>query len=229
MNYLKLYNTLIEDARTNPKPDIYKESHHIIPKCLGGDNSKDNLINLTARQHYIAHWILYKIHKTPALVHAWNCMSIIGKEQDSRKQNSHLFEYCKKSRSAELSKQMTGSGNNFYGKTHSLETRQKLSNAAKGKKLSAERIKWFTDNVAKAPRTKEHCSKIGRSGRKMLQNVNTLEIIRVEYSDIRCQSSEWVNPRKLKPEQQYKCNYCDMVTTASNLSRWHNEKCKRKI
>lgn len=229
MNYLKIYNSLIEDARTNPKNDLYKESHHIIPKCMGGVDSKDNLINLTARQHYIAHWLLYKIHKTSKLVHAWNCMSIIGKGQDSRKQNSHLFEYCKKARKSVLSKQTTGSGNNFYGKTHTAETKAKLSKAATGKKISKERIQKFIDTVAKMPKSKDHRSKIGRSGMIMLQHITTLEIIRVDYSDPRTVSSEWINPRKLKPEEKRKCNYCDIVTTASNLSRWHNEKCKRNI
>ena len=36
----------------------YKERHHIIPKCMGGNNEKDNLIDLYAREHFIAHKLL---------------------------------------------------------------------------------------------------------------------------------------------------------------------------
>lgn len=36
----------------------YKERHHIIPKCMGGTNDKDNLIDLYAREHFIAHKLL---------------------------------------------------------------------------------------------------------------------------------------------------------------------------
>ncbi len=36
----------------------YKERHHIVPKCIGGTNDKDNLIDLYAHEHYIAHKLL---------------------------------------------------------------------------------------------------------------------------------------------------------------------------
>lgn len=36
----------------------YKERHHIVPKCMGGTNDNDNLIDLYAHEHYIAHKLL---------------------------------------------------------------------------------------------------------------------------------------------------------------------------
>lgn len=66
MNYENIYNQLIEKAKsrnlkkldkTNPNY-IYLEEHHIIPKCLGGTNTSDNLVNLTYREHYFAHLLL---------------------------------------------------------------------------------------------------------------------------------------------------------------------------
>ena len=36
----------------------YNETHHILPKCLGGDDSSENLILLSPREHYIAHMLL---------------------------------------------------------------------------------------------------------------------------------------------------------------------------
>ena len=42
--------------------ETYKEWHHIIPKCLGGSNCKDNLVLLTLREHFLAHWLLCKIY-----------------------------------------------------------------------------------------------------------------------------------------------------------------------
>jgi uncharacterized protein YacL len=83
--------------------------------------------------------------------------------------------------------------------------------------------------VAKKPKSKEHRDKIGRPGLSMLQNIHTNEIIRVPLTDQRFNSSDWVNPRKLKPEMLYKCAHCDIVTNASNLKRWHNDNCKRKL
>ena len=66
MNYKRIYNQLIRKRKvekleklqkTDPKYQ-YCESHHIIPKCLGGSNSKSNIINLTFREHYICHLLL---------------------------------------------------------------------------------------------------------------------------------------------------------------------------
>ena len=66
MDYKKLYINLILDARKNQaklKVDgVYTESHHVFPKSLGGSDDKWNLINLTAKDHFMAHYYLAKIH-----------------------------------------------------------------------------------------------------------------------------------------------------------------------
>jgi len=41
---------------------VYLESHHILPRSMGGSDSKDNLVLLTAREHFIAHRLLCKIY-----------------------------------------------------------------------------------------------------------------------------------------------------------------------
>lgn len=229
MDYLKIYDNLINDAKVNPKSDEYKESHHIIPKCLGGNDSPENLVRLTARQHYLAHWLLYKIYGTSSLVHAWYSMSRIGKGQGDRTVNSHLFERCKKQRRKHLSEKYSGDGNNFYGKTHSEKTKQYLSELHSGKVYkSDEQIKDWVESVAKKPKTKNHREKIGRKGLVMLQHTITGEIVRVLQTDSRLNSTDWVNPRKITPEKKYKCLYCEVITTPSNLKRWHNDNCKRK-
>lgn len=43
----------------------YGEEHHIIPKSIGGSNSKTNLVNLTAREHYVCHLLLTKMCSDP--------------------------------------------------------------------------------------------------------------------------------------------------------------------
>lgn len=66
MNYKYHYTKLIETRkflnRTKIKGDGKYHKHHIIPKCYGGSNNSENLILLTPREHYIAHWLLWKIH-----------------------------------------------------------------------------------------------------------------------------------------------------------------------
>jgi hypothetical protein len=63
LNYIKIYNSLVSNKADRRKgKDVYYESHHIIPKSLGGDNDKSNLVLLTAREHFVAHRLLTKIY-----------------------------------------------------------------------------------------------------------------------------------------------------------------------
>ena len=60
MNYNRIYTQLIEKAKLeNNLDNVYYERHHIIPKSLGGPNTKSNLVKLVPRQHYIAHLLLF--------------------------------------------------------------------------------------------------------------------------------------------------------------------------
>ena len=67
MNYQKIYDALINKAQTRNKPEGYTERHHILPRCLGGLDTSTNLVNLTAREHCLAHLLLAKIHDTKEL------------------------------------------------------------------------------------------------------------------------------------------------------------------
>lgn len=68
MNYQKIYNDLVSRAKTRVL-NCYKERHHVIPRCMGGTDDKENLVDLTAREHFIAHWLLTKMHPTVKGLH----------------------------------------------------------------------------------------------------------------------------------------------------------------
>ena len=67
MNYYKIYKSLIQKRLKDPAhlEVEYTEKHHIIPRSI--DHSKEydpnNLVILTAREHFIAHALLVKIYK----------------------------------------------------------------------------------------------------------------------------------------------------------------------
>ena len=64
MNYKKIYFAIIKNRRKNPLPlDTYCEEHHIVPRSFGGGNNKANLVCLTAREHFVVHFLLYKMYK----------------------------------------------------------------------------------------------------------------------------------------------------------------------
>lgn len=61
MNYQAHYDRLIQRAR-NRVLDGYVERHHVLPKCMGGSDAADNLVQLTAAEHFVAHQLLCKLH-----------------------------------------------------------------------------------------------------------------------------------------------------------------------
>lgn len=65
MNYQAHYDKLIARAQARSLPsNTYTESHHIVPRCLGGSNKKTNLVNLLPEEHVFAHRLLCRIHPT---------------------------------------------------------------------------------------------------------------------------------------------------------------------
>src|SRR5260221_4060018 len=59
--YKGWYYQIINRARKRGVPEGYFERHHVIPKCMGGSDIFWNIVNLTIREHYIAHWLLTKM------------------------------------------------------------------------------------------------------------------------------------------------------------------------
>jgi ribosomal protein L24E len=78
MNYKLIYEQLVTRGQERPELEGYKERHHIIPRCMGGSDEKENLVDLTAEEHYVAHQLLVKMHpENHLLVYAAHCLSKI--------------------------------------------------------------------------------------------------------------------------------------------------------
>jgi len=157
------YERLITVASTRMAPaNTYIETHHIIPRCMHGINSKDNLVNLTAREHYVAHILLWKMNfehpYSRKLTYAANAMMMTSNPGRDYKITSRMYEKLR----SELAKLQTGEGNHFYGKKHSAETKQKFAeyhNDPVIKKAKSDRVKG-DKNPAKAPAVRDKISKV---------------------------------------------------------------------
>ena len=90
MNYEKLYYAIINKALRKElsgqrwKGDgNYYEKHHIKPRSLNGSDKDNNLVLLTAKEHYLCHWLLVKLYKKDTIerkkmLKAWFMMAGIG-------------------------------------------------------------------------------------------------------------------------------------------------------
>lgn len=133
MNYEKIYNQIIERAKKRVLQG-YKERHHIIPKSLGGSNKKENLVSLTAREHFLCHLLLVEIYpESDKLKYALWAMAHqnTSKQQRNYKISSRTYERLKKKHSELLT---------IRNKGHKLskETIQKIRNSNLGRRATEE-------------------------------------------------------------------------------------------
>jgi hypothetical protein len=124
MDYIKSYNNIIISAKHRSLPkggDIVLERHHILPKSCGGNNRKDNLVNLTLREHYISHLLLERIYRETEhhkkMLRAVFMMGCYGNK------NSRLYKSAKEAHIKNLRTQ-----------TISEEQKKSISDANKGNK-----------------------------------------------------------------------------------------------
>jgi len=76
--------------------DCYTEKHHIKPKCMGGNQHPDNLVRLTAREHFLSHWLLHEIYPdNPKLRYAFWSMFRNSNGQHRYVPSSRIYEYAK--------------------------------------------------------------------------------------------------------------------------------------
>lgn len=108
MNYIKIYENLINRGK-NRILDGYTEEHHIIPRCMGGNDEESNLVELTPEEHYVAHQLLVKIHpENDALVSAAVMMI-------PNRPSNKLYGWLRRRFSDTQSRNQTGDGNSQFG------------------------------------------------------------------------------------------------------------------
>lgn len=94
MNYIAHYTRLIERARGRIL-ELYTETHHIIPRCMGGLDNVENLVELTPEEHYVAHQLLVKIHPgNDKIISAAIVMG--GKKKGRRQCSNKTYGWLKK-------------------------------------------------------------------------------------------------------------------------------------
>lgn len=158
MTYEEFINNILETRGRFACGEEYHERHHIIPKCIGGRNEEENLIDLFAREHFEAHRLLaLENPDNNELTYAWSCMAHAKRDEQERYKltaseyeevriafsksvsgennpnyGKHLTEEIRKKMSDACKEKCTGKNHPMYGKHHTEETKQKISDANSG-------------------------------------------------------------------------------------------------
>lgn len=170
MDYKKIYDLIIEKAK-NRNLEGYTERHHIIPKCIGGNNDKSNLVKLTAREHFIVHKLLCEIYPNESKLHwaAFMMSSCSGNFTQDRNYRIGSQEYQRlksnltvsKNTRDKISKSKKGQQSRLGAKL-SEESKQKISESRIGTPsprkgvVLTDKIKLKLSNAAKTRPTRLH-------------------------------------------------------------------------
>ena len=169
MNYQKIHDQLIERAK-NRTLTGYKERHHIIPRCLGGTDTIDNIVLLTAKEHFIVHKLLCKIYPDEdKLFFAYRMMAVMKHSKDNERNyyvSAQEFEEIRILANEKIGNSARGrkmpprppeiiakvvTTRKLNGYSHSAETRNKISKKNKGRKFSDTHRKNLSTALLKNP------------------------------------------------------------------------------
>lgn len=198
MNYHNIYNQLISKAQNREcDPDSYYENHHIIPSCIGGPNTKDNLVPLTFREHYVCHWLLTKIHTgsqdAMSLASAfWKMTQSSGNQK--RNLTSRQFERARK----------------HYMDNHPMKDESIVKKVGE-----AVSLRW-QDPAFRAKQRELHIE------RSLKENPNYIEDITIETRYCECGCGETFEVEKRSPRVYVKSSH--RIQDCDHLSKVHKER-----
>ena len=227
--------------------NVYYEKHHIWPKSLDGLDIQNNIISLTAREHFIAHKLLYKITKD---IEKRKMSYALWRMVNSKIKITSSFEYENIRRI--FKNNMTGENHPRFGKHHTQETKDKISKSKTNPSIETRnKISKANTNPSIETRNKMSLSHIGnkyRFGKQHTQETkdkisNTLKD---KYQNtthhmvgIKTKDHPWYDKQhtqetkdkiskalKGKKKRETKCPHCSKIGSISNMKRWHFDNCK---
>jgi hypothetical protein len=166
-------------VRKIKKQFAYTEKHHIIPKSMNGLDKKDNIVYMSAADHFKCHQLLINMTEGKSHGKMWNSLwRMMNKQSKNQLRNYEFtpeeYELARIKHAATHSTNMLGKNNPFYNQKHSKNSIEKMSLAKKGK--SYEEI--FGEEYAKEMREKRRIEQLGRKKGKQ-------KIIQCNYCDVK--------------------------------------------
>ena len=206
MNYKKLYSNLCERGKTRML-NSYTERHHIIPRCLKGNDLQNNLTYLTPEEHYVAHQLLIKIYPNiPKLAFAANMM-VTG-----RKKNNKLYGWIRRKISKAMTEYNPKKGRIAWNSGKKLDKPLRKSPWSEAeRKMHSARMKKNNPNADGNTNTKKIEVIHIQSNKKFIFKSLALaeRVIAKKYNILINHSSIWNNMKRNSIYKGFKWNYID--------------------
>jgi hypothetical protein len=199
--YTTWYNNIIHLAQNREKPSCYVERHHVLPHALGGDNTIDNLVYLTAREHFICHQLLPNMvsgkEKKKMIYALWLMSNRSSDNQTRYVPSSKIYAHIREEFSTMMSKKMAGANNPMFGRVPSVQEMQNRLDGAK----------------RRLPPTRETVKKRALSNTGKKRSDESRQKMR----------DAWTKKKKIS------CAYCGIMCPPHLHNRWHGDNCKHKV
>lgn len=249
MNKYETWYAAITKRGQDRHTDSYTESHHIIPRSLGGSDDPTNITKLTAREHFICHWLLTKIYREGEahwkMLNAIRIMRAGNKNQQrySNRITARVYSNLKEEYSKLQSDRYSGEGNPMYGRPVSEKVRKGRSDRASGDNNPAKRpgagakISETKTGKKRDPFTAEWKAKMSAAKTGENNNRYGVEVLEETKEKIRQkaigrkQSAETIAKkadasRGTKREKK-QCPHCHKEVALNGYARWHGDNCKQ--
>jgi hypothetical protein len=238
MNYLDnkysvAYFKLVNRAKSRALAG-YVEKHHIIPKSLGGKNTQDNLVNLTAKEHFVCHLLLTKClegTEKAKMIYAVNQLSIQKNNHQPGRYvpSGRIYQMIKKD-IAKIKSVAMKKNNPMHDKLVKAKHQSSIDQRGKTNGMSGQTHTISTRNKMKAMRSQQapmsSVSKKNISDRMLQITANPTYINPMDRPGVREKYDKAISVRSAN--NQKICPHCDSTFTANTYARWHGNNCKRK-
>lgn len=226
MNHEKIYSEIVERAKSESRKKlprenvnyVYYEAHHIIPVCMGGQGDKadwqyhPNIVLLTAREHFICHWLLARIysHHSGIVSAFWMMCHGGAKGQNRYKPSNRVFQEAREAKArVSISKEIV----------------EKIRAKLKGRVSPTKGKKRTKEQVQRSVLTRQKNGNNRRSKETRLKAVATRRT-RGSYSFTEEHREKLKGTRG--PQTKATCPHCSTTGGASNIKRYHFDRCKQK-
>lgn len=221
MDYARHYERLIHRAQLRDLADgAYSERHHIVPKCLGGQDDSDNLVRLTAEEHFVAHQLLAKMFPTkPKLTFAAWAMC------QGRNGTNKRYGWLRRAFAQRLSETTKGVKTGNVPEWRKERLRGPKSEAHKAA-LSAARRSWgySREAIEKAAEANRGRPRSEECRRKIVQS----SIGKIISDEARAKMRAAKLGVKRGAAPQVTCPHCGKIGGGGTMSRWHFDNCKER-
>lgn len=222
--YTRWYYNIVDCANARVLDvEVYSEKHHVIPRSLGGDNSADNLVALTAREHFICHWLLTKMTsgaKQKKMAYACKMMMHShSKGQQRYRVTSRIYESLKQKLNIILKDRAF---------TDNWKAKLKLAarNRADNENAQAKQIR--RDAMIKANKSRKGQKRLATTGSK--NHFYDKGFFGTDNPFYGKHHSEETLAKLRVSKPKYCCVHCNTIVGGkSNYERWHGDNCKLAI